>query len=92
VFSLENLKTVNATNSIGVVIASAYNYADPTSAERVTSISALGSPVTDTYVYDRRGRGLVVQHKLNATQAVPQGSYESGAHGSMRRTVIFHDG
>ncbi|HEY2028896.1 MAG TPA: RHS repeat-associated core domain-containing protein [Myxococcales bacterium] len=75
-FNLENLKTVNVTNSLGFSVGSTYDYADATSPERVTSISALGATTTDTFVYDRRGRGLVVQHKLNASQAVPQDSYE----------------
>ena len=85
-FSLENLKTVNTTNSIGATMTSTYNY-DPSSPERVTSVTT-GAPVSDYYAYDVRGRGLVTQHKLSSTQNPAQDSYEYDGQG--RLTSIAH--
>ena len=100
-FSLENLSTVNATNSLGVNFSQAYGYNDPASKERVTSVVPTpAGAVADYYSYDRRGRGLITQHKLTTTQNPAQDSYEydsqnrliSIAHLGSKVETLAYDG
>jgi RHS repeat-associated protein len=78
------------TNNLGFNVTATYNYGDATSAERVTSITVPNAPTTDTFVYDRRGRGLIAQHKLSATQTIAQDAYEYDSQN--RLTAISHLG
>ncbi|HEY6907744.1 MAG TPA: RHS repeat-associated core domain-containing protein [Myxococcales bacterium] len=82
-FSLENLQSVSATNNLGLVSTSTYAYNDATSRERVTSVTLPSTALGDFFDYDRRGRGLVTNHRITATQAPAQDSYEYDVPGRL---------
>lgn len=80
-FALENLQSVAATNNLGLTRTSNYGY-DLTSTatrERVTSVTVPSAPVGDSFDYDRRGRGLIIGHRISASQTPAQDSYEYDA-------------
>src|SRR5712691_227378 len=81
-FNVENIKQINATNSLGLNTATTYQY-DPASKERVTSMTTPGASLGDYFSYDRRGRGLITAHRLSSGQNPPQDSYEYDSLGRL---------
>ncbi len=81
--SLENFQSISRTNNLGLTSTATYLYEDPTSKERVTSIALPSAATNDYFDYDRRGRGLIMGHRISTTQNPPQDGYEYDGEGRL---------